>query len=205
MQPKQRPVAVLVIAILHFVGGGLGLCGQISNLALQGIGGAQAFSPPPPATPPGAMARPAPPDSNKIKKDIEAVLEQDVPFYRLYSIVLPVFDVILCIMMIAAGIGLLQLQPWGRSLSLAYAALSILLKLFATVYAVLFVVPAMGKAFDKILESVPQIAPVLSAIKIGMYATPFFALAMMIYPIVVIVLLTRPNVAKAFQPNGFGE
>jgi hypothetical protein len=188
---------VLVIAILSIVGGSLSLLIEGFTLAMQVAGGTAAFTKAlTPPTPPGSKAPAVPPDA-------EAFIKETVPHYSAFLYASLLIGIILSIMMIVGAIGLLRLRPWGRSLSITYAILSLLLKLVGIVYTFMFVIPATNAFFEQHSDVFPP--AMLPAMKVGTFVGPILALAPGIYPIVVLVLLTRPSVTAAFRDEEIAE
>jgi hypothetical protein len=191
----ERPTSVTVIAILHLVFGGFGclfgLCGVVMQAA-----GPMNFIPKPPPPPAGAKAPPFPAD---LGPRMQQHLEAEIPFYNTILLTQLVLGLFLSIMLVIAGIGLLSMRPWSRRLSLVYAIGSIVLQLAGLVFMVLFTLPAMANFFPQIEREFPAIPPPVVAIsRLAMWAGPIFAPVGFVYPIVVLVLLTRTKVRVAF-------
>jgi hypothetical protein len=192
---KDLPVIVLIVAILHFVGGGLSLLFDCVGAVSLASGGGTALIKKTgiPTTAPG-QAEPV---------DMEALMRERVSSFTAFSIARLVFDTILSVMLIVAGIGLLKLQSWARSLSIAYALLSILFHLGEVAYNYAFLVPVTIEGIRLSYEGMPepqrsqllQMMPVMSAF---MWFVPLFHLLYVIYPIIVLILLTRKRVVEAF-------
>lgn len=182
--PRQRPTAVLVIAIFHLIFGGLGLlcgvCGGIMDLV--GTPNAQT----------GASAQQA-------RKEVtEQVLSQRVPLYRAYTIGNRVSGVLTSLLLVAAGIGLLQLQSWGRWLSVGYAALSLLVNFIGFVWTLAFFTPAYNEIFRRLP---PQNDQERMAADIARVTGPAVPCVIMIYPVAVLIVMLLPSVGAAFRPR----
>jgi hypothetical protein len=177
---------VLVIAILHLVGGSLGVLGVACTAGLQGIQASQS---------PRAAQAP--------EQRIEEYIERSVPGYQFLKWGSIAFSLLLSLMMIVAGLGLIWMQPWARYLSLTYAVLSILWHIFDAVTALGFILPATTEFLDREMAHLPGQAPGFSAgMKVGMYFGALFSAAFIAYPIVVLCLLLRPSIARAFSGEG---
>src|SRR4051794_18852798 len=113
---KQIPTAVLVIAILNFIGGGLGLMTPLLGLGVQAIGTAR-VAPAPPPPPPGGNQ----PFRPLTQAELEKKIEERMPYYRAVTFGGLFLDLIVSTLMVVAGVGLVKLQPWGRWLGLGYA------------------------------------------------------------------------------------
>jgi len=93
-----------------------------------------------------------------------------------------------------AGIGLLQLKPWGRLLSIIYAIYSIVMVVVSSVVNYFFLMrPLLDQAAQK---QGPEHAAAVGGAIGGMFGSCFG----LIYPILLLVFMLRPNVAAAFQP-----
>jgi hypothetical protein len=88
--------------------------------------------------------------------------------------------------------------PWSRKLSLAYAVGSVALSLAGLIYLIAFFVPATTSFCDQIAQEFPKSAPFLAIMRVMAWASVAFIPVGMAYPIVVFVLLRRPNVVAAF-------
>src|SRR5262245_15705505 len=99
----QRPTSVTVIAILHFVFGGLGLLLGLCGAGIVAAGGGSAFPFQPPAQ--GQQAK-----QLEYQKEMQAAMagSQGSQLGQLGA------DVAISVLMILAGIGLMKVRPWGR-------------------------------------------------------------------------------------------
>jgi hypothetical protein len=183
---RQRTTPILVIAILHLVGGGLGLI-----LSLCGCGGlvmSNALSSAIPTVPQRPGQPPPPPNANEITK----YMDDHVPGYRAFQFGSVALSLLLDVMLISAGIGLLSVQPWARWLSLAYAPLSILIRLVGFVYQLVWVTPAMESLYAQ-NPAMKGMSGILSAsVGIGAFVGLLFA-------ITVLVIMLLPSTAAAFR------
>jgi hypothetical protein len=194
MQPN-RPTAVLVIAILHFVFGGLGLiCGLCAGAQVAGGSGMFAA--------PGAQGQ----QQQQMQEQMERQIEQRIPYYKPYQYGNTAADILLSVLMLIAGVGLLQMQAWGRYLSLFYAVLSIAIKIFTVAWSYLVLIPAMKEVMRNVFLPPGMPARDRDAFLLGMDLTftlaPLMQLAFMIYPVVVLFLLNSASVVAAFRGEG---
>src|SRR5262245_29453386 len=136
---RYRPTGVLVIAILHLVFGGLGLLMDLCGLAAQ-LGAQKVF----------LMAIPEPQRTQQlqVQEKMEQTIEERLPGNKLINIGEQVLALAFDGMLLTAGVGLLSMRPWARTLSLTYAALSIINRILITAYTVIFVMPAMKLVMD---------------------------------------------------------
>ena len=181
--PKPRPALVTVVAVLHFVFGGLGLLCQTTNGILQVSGAAEKFS---------TMFQPS---SNvqadpQMKKQMEMQEKmqkaiKDVPGAQAKLWADLVQDTLLSICLIVAGVGLLQMRSWARILSLLYAVLSILYKIGSIVYAALYFLPAM-QALAKEFAGDDPVSKIMGlSMNFSAYAGMGWVAVQMLYPIFV--------------------
>jgi len=101
-----------------------------------------------------------------------------------------------CLVSMAAGIGLLYLKPWARWLSIVYAAGSIVFGALGLVvnYVLLFG-PLLEEASNK---GGPESAGAIG----GAIGGSIGGVVSLIYPILLLIFMTRANVAAAFRPAG---
>lgn len=95
---------------------------------------------------------------------------------------------------LTAGIGLLQLKPWGRQLSIIYAIYAMLMVVASGVVNYFFLMrPLLEQVAQK--QGTEHAAAVGGAIG-GTFGSCFG----LIYPILLLVFMLRPDVAAAFEP-----
>jgi hypothetical protein len=197
--PPRRPTSVLVIAIFHFIVGGIGvmsdLCGTFAvaggNKLFSGLGG---------------------PQQAQQTAELEKAMKEKVPGYEAYQIGILALSWLFDVALISAGVGLLRMKPWARTLSLVYAVISLLAKVFVAVYTILYLAPATAEAVKAALPpqgAGPQAAQAQQVMsfatdiaKITAVATPFLS---MIYPLAVLIVLGRPSIGAAFRGERVGR
>ncbi len=192
---QQRPGSVLTIAILHLIGGGLGLvlgiCGGVILLMQSSLMKSPLVNP------------------QDLGIRLQKHLEQQVPYNATIQYVSLFIDLILSIMLLTAGMGLLSMRNWARSLSFVYAGLSILMKLFAIVFFLFITWPIMSAFLDAESRVVPAgpagaaIRTQITVVKASPIATVILTAVLAVYPIVVLFVLLNPSVRRAFaeQPG----
>ncbi|HEY7313586.1 MAG TPA: hypothetical protein VH643_29820 [Gemmataceae bacterium] len=184
--PRQRPTIVSIVAILHFVFGGIGLLCNLCGGLMDAMGTPQ------------AQARAADPQQARRKEVTEQVLSEKIPLYRAYTVGNRVSSLLSCLLMIASGVGLMLMQSWGRWLSVVYAALSILVNLVVLVYTIVFFTPAYEEVYRRLP---PQSDQERIAKDVAQVAGPGFACFVLIYPALVLVVMLLPSVGAAFRPR----
>ena len=185
---KKLPTGLLVIAILHFVGGGLGLAGSLCSLALQGASGGKMFS--------GFGGQQA--GQADLQEKIEKSLTEKVPSYKAVHLGGLLANLVLSTLMIVSAIGLLQMMAWGRGLSIVYAPLSILNHIFTLIYAFAFSVPVQRAIFQELVGQDPKAQPILSIMEAALTGGAIVDALFVAYPIIVLIVMFRPSVVRAF-------
>src|SRR5262245_19254003 len=185
--PRQRPTSVLVIAILQFIFGGLGICGGLYQLS----GAADMLQ--------NAVAPQAGQQQGPVSGDIQAFMEKKVPNYAIYAKAEAALGLLLSIIMIAGGVGLVRVEAWGRLLTIVYAFVSIVLKIAGLAYGIAFIFPIMSE-FTEELKRQPNLPPgTAEGAQIGLMIGIVFAFGTIVYPIIVLIIMFRPNVVAAFR------
>jgi hypothetical protein len=190
---RERPLSIMPIAVLHFVFGGLGiLCGICSGIQLAG-GGQNWMTP----TPNGPQAA----EMKQMQDEMQKAMESGAGS-KAVQIGTVILDLAISIIMIVSGIGLLQLRPWGRSLSILYAILSIALKIFEAVYAFAVTGPIINEFINTHTASGPEQEFMFTVMRMVAIIPPLIQLVCMLYPIIVLIIMFRPAVTAAFRNGG---
>jgi hypothetical protein len=187
---RERPPAVLVMGILNLVFGGLGLlnscCGGVSILAML-------FWPLPEPVPG------APPQTQGLaifKPIRDGLLE--IPYFKVFSIGGQFFALLTATMLVIAGIGLLRMRKWGRTLSLVYAFAVIAIHTTIVVVQVTYLNKAVAEVMAKMpapAPGAPNLAGNTTFNNIVAIATGILAV---LYSIALIIVMFLPVVRKAF-------
>jgi hypothetical protein len=190
MAKQSLPAAIIVVAILNFVGAGFScLCFELTSIFVQIRGGATAVSEP--------FLGPNHP-SIKEMRSMEEHLKKEVPLQTPYTYVSLSASMLLSLTMVLSGIGLLMRQMWGRYLAFMYAIGSILLRLVTTVFMFVFLAPAQASFYAGRTDLPPGVA---DSQKFTGYFGAAFNLVFFVYPVVVLFLMTRPSVVQALSRN----
>jgi hypothetical protein len=173
----ERPTSVTVLAIFCFILGGFGLLGVA--MGVVGLAFGATFL--------------------TLSPEIRNLLQEHVqPGQMVYGVVSGTLDAAVAVGLLAAGYGLLKLYEWARKLAVWLAVASIALALIDLVAGI-----AMGFAnYEKYMR--PQMqqagAPLpeglMQAFVIGGSTCGF--LIAIIFPIFLLVFMTRPHVKEAF-------
>jgi hypothetical protein len=202
-KPRTWSTTVQVIGILHLVFGGLTFVFGLVGGVMQAIGVTN-FMPKMPAPPPRAGMPAFPTD---MAERLLRYMEEVLPFHRAALLTQAALALILSAILVIAGIGLLNKRPWGRKLSLAYGVLSIVFQIAGMVYTVAFMFPAMSDFYRQMEQEYPNLALLFSSARVGMWAGLVAVPVGLIYPIVVLVLMTRRGVVAVFagEPSEVAE
>ena len=165
----QRPTSVTVFGVLNLVFGAIGLFGMMFTVII--------------------LILPLPTTNNPVLE-----IMRNSPGYALWMKLAIPLGFLACGVSIAAGIGLLKLKNWGRTLSIGYAIYSIVACLLGAVLNYIFIMqPLMERASQK---SGPEAAGLIGAAIGGTFGSCFG----MIYPVLLLIFMFRPKVVAAFRP-----
>src|ERR1700730_15613040 len=98
---QKRPASVTVLAILHFVFGGLGIVGGLCSGVQLAVGN-QMFA---------AMAGAQAAQQKKMQEERDRDVWENLPSYKPVPYAGVALELLMSGLMIAAGVGLLRLQP----------------------------------------------------------------------------------------------
>jgi hypothetical protein len=168
---EQRPTSVTVFGILNIIFGSLGiLCTPFALMVL--------FVTPPPGQ--GQNPNPA----IELMKD---------PGYRTITVVMSGLGIVASAVLLASGIGLLRLRPWGRALAIGYAFYALAAALVNMVVSYVYLIAPMMEAAQK--NNNPQST---GAAVGGTIGGLIGSVGSLIYPVLLLVFMTRPRVVRAF-------
>jgi hypothetical protein len=178
---------VVTVAVLHFIGGGLGLlwdlCRVLDIVMLPQV---------------RAMAQPGD------MLSLTVYLMDNAPGFFAAQATFTVSGLIFDVLLVVAGIGLLMGRSWGRYLSFGYGGLSLLVKLALIVHILVVVIPALN---TYVAVEAPKIANptvrtnAVAQANASKIMFPVLYGALMIYPCVVLLLMLLPAAGRYFQPG----
>jgi len=124
-----------------------------------------------------------------------ALIIMNDPGYRVGMLVINGLNIIAQACQLAAGIGLLRMKSWGRTLSLGYAAYALLALVGGTIFNYFY-------TYKPLIEALRQVQDpaVRSGLIGGMIGGGIGLCLGPIYPILLLYFLTRPRIAGAFRP-----
>lgn len=187
----ERPGAVTAAAILNIIIGVLGilcgLCGLGANLFASAL---------------TSGAAPGNPGGNPVA-DMMRSVEQQVPGYQVVEIGKQSLVLILAILVLIAGIGLLNLKGWARGLTIVYAVVTIFLHLGYAAYEIGLVMPAV-EAWQKdfVRRQGGVAAPPMSNFGATGAGVIFGAFLYVAHAVAVLIILLLPGVSAAFAGAG---
>jgi hypothetical protein len=187
MRRQRIPAAVVVVAIFHFLFGGLGLLTSVGRgvFLLAAGGDMPSFS--------------FTPEMKEQMEITQRLLHERAPFLKVYHVETFLVGLVISLVLIAAGVGLLRLRPWARLLSLVYAPLSIAQTLLWVYVTLAYVNPATQDAVRQTHFQSPQQAQVAQATaSMPIRFLILVALLQLAYPAAVVIILLLPSVAAAF-------
>lgn len=122
------------------------------------------------------------------------------PLYLAFTKISIVISSIFVVLLIASGIGLFLLKPWARLCSLAYAIITIVMGIIGLILNFLFL---LGPLLETARQSQgPQAAAAVG----GAFGGIFGGVLGLLYPILVIIFMTRPKFVAAFtSPNSLSS
>jgi len=168
----SRPTAITVISVIGIVLGILGLCGGLCGLASGPFA--------------GMVAEMAPQGT----QDPQVQLLQNPTYVRMMTLQ-SIVGAVLAIVLLVSAIMLLRMSLLGYNLMIVYSVISILWTLvsFALTFAV--IMPIQQRVF----EGRPEAGAAMAGGLIGGFIG---AAINIIYPVAVLIVLTRPAIKERF-------
>jgi hypothetical protein len=120
---------------------------------------------------------------------------QSSPAYAAWLKISVVLGIIVSVALLVAGIGLLNLKPWARTLSIIYGIYTIIMTIIGDVINYfLLIQPMLQQAHN---QQGPEAAGAMG----GAIGGLFGGCIGMIYPILLLIFMTRPHVVAAFNQS----
>lgn len=119
---------------------------------------------------------------------------QDSPAYAAWVKFSIPLGLLACGVLLAAGIGLMLLKSWARKLSIGYAIYALVFGLIGMVVSFLFLIRPMIQQAQE--QHGAEAAGAIGGAIGGSIGSCFG----LIYPILLLIFMFRPNVRAAFQP-----
>jgi hypothetical protein len=180
MPTSNRPVAVLVMAILNIVFGAIGCL--LNGCCLCSL----------PLLPNLAAA-----SKNAPNPDLEvlAAAYQDLPLWRASTLGMAGLDLALAALLLIAGIGLIAMRPWGRITSILYGFLRGLTEILGIAFWILYLEPAGQNWQSAYKQQHPNASKLFGTGFSTQYINGALAVA---YAIALLVVMSLPHVKAAF-------
>ena len=177
-QPQKqlsRPTSATVFGALNIAFGVLGICGV-------GGGFVQMMIPPDMLQPPGSPPNP-----------VMTVMESS-PGLRIFQIVTLTISLITTVMLIIAGLGLLNDKRSGRTLSIYYSIISIIMLIIGTIGTYILLVQPLMEMASQMPDGPERLAATFGAFA-GIVGSCFGAL----YPILLLIFMMRKSVVDFYN------
>ena len=182
----KRPTTITVFGILNIVFSIFGMCGlglAVAQPAIQ-----------------QAMEQAVRDAGEEVQEDpLQKALAAD-PNFQLMTNISNGFGAVGTLVLLIAGIALLLMKPWGRTLSIGYSIYDILSKIVFNALIFRSMMPII-EAQEEVADG-PPVEVISGIVAGGMGCGLIFGL---IYPILLLVFMLRPTVASAFAAPGDGE
>lgn len=133
---------------------------------------------------------PQPGSNNPVAYIIEHSL-----FLKIWTIGSVILGLLASIVLIIAGVGLMMMKDWGRKVSIGYGIYAILMCITAALVNVIFLIPPLLK------EAGGAGSETMAGVIGGAVGGTVGVCASIIYPVLLIVFMTRPGVVEAFKTH----
>lgn len=170
----EKPVAGIVFGILNLLFGTLGICGIAFSSLMFFI----------------------PLDPDMVRQNPALQLLQDNQFYKLFMQASIVVGGVFTFVLIGAGVGLLMMKSFGRTLSIWYGWYGIISTVLTAVVNVFIVFPALIDHMNNMPQGPAQagaIGGIIGGI-VGIVIAP-------IYPGLLLFFMYRPKIIAAYRGN----
>jgi len=131
-------------------------------------------------------------DLRRIKPDY--VAPQYTPAEFTYVVLYALIGAAVSAVALAGGLGVLKMRPWGRTLLLAYATCAVVLTLVTAAYGI----AQFDRATELVVASSTQPVDVPRLRNFQMFFLVSGTLARLLWPAILLTVLTRPHVKRAF-------
>lgn len=171
---RERPLAISVFGVLNVALGALGGLGNLAGLAILHL-----------------------PTKTHAANLVVEVANRN-PVYSVQLTWLHVISLLAACGLIAAGLGLLRVRPWGRWLSIGCGLLDLAVTVLAAAANAVYLLPAAGNALAQHTAGDPFTQEEIGRIMGGVVAV-FGNVVGIIYPIVLLAFMFLPSVAAALR------
>ena len=171
----ERPKSIRVFGVLNIIFGAWGVLGGLCGIASQGM---------------LATMRRDPNFRNPVLDQMDKV-----PWLRAWTMVSLGLGLIAAIVLIVAGVGLLQTKRWGRTLSVAYSIYGLCSTVVGAIIGAVYLWAPLLSQIEH--AQGPEVAGAIGGIAGGVIGSCFGIL----YCALLLYFMTRPLVVAAFDPN----
>ena len=172
--PPTKPTSMTVFGILNIIFGTLGICGTI-------FAGFALFA------------------QQMVQQNNPAIeMMQASPAMYAFQLVTTALGFVATIVLIIAGIGLLQTKGYGRTLSIGYSIYAMIAGIVGTIFTMIFVVMPMINRIQDVPDG-PDKAGVVGGAIGGAVGGVIGGCIGLIYPALLLFFMTRPNVVAACE------
>jgi hypothetical protein len=192
MQERKPPHWIKLVALLQIIFGVLGVLNAVSGTVMLAVGGPGAGLAPSPGTTPQAQA------AQDFQDSIRRAMES-APGGKAWQFGETGFSALLSVVMLASGVGLLKMQPWGRALAIAYALASLLQKGAGLVYGFVFQLPFANQVMDELAARGPDYQALAAIGRVMFYVMPCLSAVVGIYPLLVLLFMLKASTRAAFR------
>jgi hypothetical protein len=183
--PKKVPTPVMVIAILHFCFGGLGLLcvlaqGAAIMTTFQSGGGSK---------------------EERFQAELKKGIDERRPENDSLTTGILVFGLISSLTLILLGIGLLSMQSWARIGSILWATVDLIVSLAHAVYCLVLVLPVAQDVLQTLKARYQELGQMAQITELAMTAGTYLNFCSVLYPSAVLIVMLMPSVGRAFRPQ----
>jgi hypothetical protein len=199
MRPK-RPTSVTVIAVFHFIFGGLGFVCGMCGIVGQGVGmtGSQF------GAPQGGAQTAQQKEIQDFQQRVKERTEEELPLQKTLAPVNIGLNLALSLLLLISGLGLVNMQKYGWWGSILYGILSILMQVYLLLFSALYSMPIGQRILNEELAKHPAMQGFSGIFQaVGPLAITL-ALLGLIYPIIVLIVMSLPRVRAAFRGEPAG-
>ncbi|MBL8816679.1 MAG: hypothetical protein JNL58_11665 [Planctomyces sp.] len=175
LRQLSRPTSATVFGALNIAMGVLGICGV-------GGGFVQLMIPPNMLQPPGSPPNP-----------VVTVMENN-PGLKIFQIATLTISLITTVMLIIAGLGLLNDKRYGRTLSIYYSLISIIMLIIGTIGTYVLLVQPLLEMASQMPAGPEKVAATFGAVA-GIVGSCFGA----VYPIFLLVFMMRKSIVDYYN------
>lgn len=192
--PRQRPTSVTVMAILNMVFGGINL------VSLLCVGAALLIL----VLVLNSLASSTSREAREFREVFES-LQREAPWMVWFLVALIAVSLIFSAVLFFSGLGLWRLRPWGRTASIVYALVTIVVQVGMVAFQIVLLNPAMSRWQQALLSrqsgpgTPPPYNPMAGNEVVNNASAVLGGLLGLTYAVILLVVMFRPAVRAAFR------